>query len=324
MNGRVYDYNLGRFLSVDPFIQSPGNSQSLNPYSYIMNNPLAGTDPSGYVAEDEKKTITKEVTVVSQRPGSRIKTKSKVTVTGTSDGKGGMTVTVSGSNGSAVGQVAGQVAGKMSGAGLSVGISDIGSQSQIAKNTPTVGASSTNRDSSNKRDVAYSDFPITEETENREGNRYLNSQNKNAKGAMRIKVTPTLILNGTGKDDEIKNAVNEQVAKQIAFLEKNGVPYELAKINKITVVLNTKDVDAKGNPRYGSFGPLPSHKPGQRMLSINPLAYTGLTGNALMKEVGNTVGHELGHSFIKMREGKELQDHRRVEVFGRWLNRMAN
>jgi len=48
MNGRVYDYNLGRFLSIDPFVQAPGNSQSLNPYSYIMNNPLAGTDPSGY------------------------------------------------------------------------------------------------------------------------------------------------------------------------------------------------------------------------------------------------------------------------------------
>ena len=48
MNGRVYDYHLGRFLSVDPFIQAPGNSQSMNPYSYIMNNPLAGTDPSGY------------------------------------------------------------------------------------------------------------------------------------------------------------------------------------------------------------------------------------------------------------------------------------
>ncbi|WP_346837946.1 RHS repeat-associated core domain-containing protein [Microbulbifer sp. SAOS-129_SWC] len=48
MNGRAYDYNLGRFLSVDPVVQAPGNSQSLNPYSYIMNNPLAGTDPSGY------------------------------------------------------------------------------------------------------------------------------------------------------------------------------------------------------------------------------------------------------------------------------------
>ena len=55
MNGRVYDYNLGRFLSVDPFIQSPGNSQSMNPYSYIMNNPLAGTDPSGYAAKKKKR-----------------------------------------------------------------------------------------------------------------------------------------------------------------------------------------------------------------------------------------------------------------------------
>ncbi len=51
MNGRIYDYNLGRFLSVDPFIQSAGNSQSINPYSYIMNNPLSGTDPSGYISE---------------------------------------------------------------------------------------------------------------------------------------------------------------------------------------------------------------------------------------------------------------------------------
>jgi RHS repeat-associated protein len=51
MNGRAYDYQLGRFLAVDPFIQSPLNSQSLNPYSYIMNNPLAGTDPTGYLVE---------------------------------------------------------------------------------------------------------------------------------------------------------------------------------------------------------------------------------------------------------------------------------
>jgi RHS repeat-associated protein len=50
MNGRGYDYNLGRFLSVDPFIQFPEGSQSLNPYSYLMNNPLAGTDPSGYTS----------------------------------------------------------------------------------------------------------------------------------------------------------------------------------------------------------------------------------------------------------------------------------
>jgi RHS repeat-associated protein len=51
MNGRAFDYNLGRFTGVDPFIQFPLNSQSLNPYSYIRNNPLSGTDPTGYKSE---------------------------------------------------------------------------------------------------------------------------------------------------------------------------------------------------------------------------------------------------------------------------------
>jgi RHS repeat-associated protein len=48
MNGRMYDYRLGRFLSVDPIISNPLSSQSVNPYSYIGNNPLSGTDPTGY------------------------------------------------------------------------------------------------------------------------------------------------------------------------------------------------------------------------------------------------------------------------------------
>jgi RHS repeat-associated protein len=59
MNGRGYDYNLGRFLSIDPFIQEPGNSQSINAYSYIMNNPLSGTDPSGYSCAAETGTRRK-------------------------------------------------------------------------------------------------------------------------------------------------------------------------------------------------------------------------------------------------------------------------
>jgi len=48
MNGRIYDPRLGRFMQADPFIQASGNTQSYNRYSYIFNNPLAGTDPSGY------------------------------------------------------------------------------------------------------------------------------------------------------------------------------------------------------------------------------------------------------------------------------------
>ncbi|MDP2723264.1 MAG: RHS repeat-associated core domain-containing protein [Bacteroidales bacterium] len=48
MNGRVYDPFVARFLSPDPIIQSPGNAQNYNRYSYALNNPLKYTDPSGY------------------------------------------------------------------------------------------------------------------------------------------------------------------------------------------------------------------------------------------------------------------------------------
>src|SRR5262249_24933262 len=56
MNGRVYDYRLGRFLSGDPIISNPGSNQSINPYSYIGNNPLSGVDPTGYspICDTEK------------------------------------------------------------------------------------------------------------------------------------------------------------------------------------------------------------------------------------------------------------------------------
>ncbi|MCI5065507.1 hypothetical protein MRY87_07270 [bacterium] len=55
MNGRVYDPVVGRFLSADPVVQAPDNTQSLNRYSYVLNNPLSLTDPSGFVAEEKKK-----------------------------------------------------------------------------------------------------------------------------------------------------------------------------------------------------------------------------------------------------------------------------
>ena len=47
MDGRMYDYVLGRFLSPDNYVQEPENSQSFNRYSYCLNNPLKYTDPSG-------------------------------------------------------------------------------------------------------------------------------------------------------------------------------------------------------------------------------------------------------------------------------------
>lgn len=51
MNGRVYDPRLGRFLSADPLVQAPYNTQSYNRYSYVFNNPVSFVDPSGYATE---------------------------------------------------------------------------------------------------------------------------------------------------------------------------------------------------------------------------------------------------------------------------------
>ncbi|GJL64185.1 MAG: hypothetical protein NPIRA04_28390 [Nitrospirales bacterium] len=46
---RYYDPVLGRFISPDTIVPNPGNPQSLNRYSYVLNNPLRYTDPSGQV-----------------------------------------------------------------------------------------------------------------------------------------------------------------------------------------------------------------------------------------------------------------------------------
>jgi RHS repeat-associated protein len=50
-NARYYDPTIGRFISPDTVIQSPGNPQTLNRYSYSLNNPLKYIDPSGHVVE---------------------------------------------------------------------------------------------------------------------------------------------------------------------------------------------------------------------------------------------------------------------------------
>jgi len=47
MNGRLYDPQIGRFLSPDNYVQLPDLSQSFNRYSYCLNNPLKYTDPDG-------------------------------------------------------------------------------------------------------------------------------------------------------------------------------------------------------------------------------------------------------------------------------------
>ncbi len=161
MNGRVYDYNLGRFLSVDPIIQAPGNSQSLNSYSYIMNNPMAGTDPSGYCGKgDQEDSCGKlgvgdvlEATVkITHKPvtGSRLSKTSTKTVTVTNNGKGSVTygvvggdsttLQIGGNNGSGGGSatsIGGQESRENVG-GTSVGNAGNDSTFQLASNDDTV------------------------------------------------------------------------------------------------------------------------------------------------------------------------------------------
>jgi RHS repeat-associated protein len=50
-NARWYDPALGRFLQPDSMVPEPGNPQSLNRYSYALNNPLKYSDPTGHCVE---------------------------------------------------------------------------------------------------------------------------------------------------------------------------------------------------------------------------------------------------------------------------------
>jgi RHS repeat-associated protein len=65
MNGRIYDPTLGRFLQPDPIIQSPGNPQNWNAYSYVFNNPYKYTDPTGYLGQTERQLVAVVVAIVA-------------------------------------------------------------------------------------------------------------------------------------------------------------------------------------------------------------------------------------------------------------------
>jgi hypothetical protein len=47
---RYYDPAIGRYISPDTFVQDFTNTQSFNRYTYVYNNPLKYTDPSGHFA----------------------------------------------------------------------------------------------------------------------------------------------------------------------------------------------------------------------------------------------------------------------------------
>ncbi|MBK6689457.1 MAG: hypothetical protein IPG45_33635 [Deltaproteobacteria bacterium] len=97
MGGRAYDPALGRFLSVDPVITNPANAQTLNPYTYVLNNPLAGLDPSGY---EDRFTVKRQIleTTAASELGPAGTTLQRFTIKDSTDGKT-YTLTVSMANG---------------------------------------------------------------------------------------------------------------------------------------------------------------------------------------------------------------------------------
>ncbi len=54
---RYYDATIGRFISPDSIVPQPYNPQSLNRYSYCLNNPLRYIDPSGHLALPYPETV---------------------------------------------------------------------------------------------------------------------------------------------------------------------------------------------------------------------------------------------------------------------------
>ena len=89
-SGRVQDSVTGRFLSADPYITEPGNTQNFNRYGYVYNNPLSYVDPSGFTSAKPKPVNTPTPSTpspggVDPNAGAPI---DNITVTGSRSGGG--------------------------------------------------------------------------------------------------------------------------------------------------------------------------------------------------------------------------------------------
>ena len=50
MNARYYLPEVGRFISADTIVPDPSNPQSYNRYTYVLNDPINSSDPTGHMA----------------------------------------------------------------------------------------------------------------------------------------------------------------------------------------------------------------------------------------------------------------------------------
>ena len=82
MNGRVYDPELGRFLSADIVVQDVTNLQAWNAYSYVLNNPLSMTDPTGFFFKAIFKAIGNFFKAIFRAVGSVLRAIAQIPIVG--------------------------------------------------------------------------------------------------------------------------------------------------------------------------------------------------------------------------------------------------
>jgi RHS repeat-associated protein len=130
MNARVYDSSIGRFLSADSMIPYIYESQSFNRYSYVRNNPLKYTDPTGHFSlgsffdavASAVKSVVHTVTQVAETVVNFVKDHAKEIATAAilvaSGGLAAGFVATMGLSGYAAAIAGGAVAGFASGVGI--------------------------------------------------------------------------------------------------------------------------------------------------------------------------------------------------------------
>ena len=78
----MYDPELGRFLSADIVVQDVTNLQAWNAYSYVLNNPLSMTDPTGFFFKAIFKAIGNFFKAIFRAVKSVIKAIAKIPIVG--------------------------------------------------------------------------------------------------------------------------------------------------------------------------------------------------------------------------------------------------
>jgi RHS repeat-associated protein len=72
MKGRIYSVAQHRFLSKDPIMSMPFNAGGVNPFGYVLNNPVNLTDPSGYETTGPTRDISPPLIVNATPPSDPV------------------------------------------------------------------------------------------------------------------------------------------------------------------------------------------------------------------------------------------------------------